>query len=55
MMRSRVKMTTMLFALILSFMIASCSAKNNKQSDTKVTGHYTFLLQLMLIYGENKK
>ncbi|CAH3193295.1 unnamed protein product [Porites evermanni] len=35
MMRSRVNMTTMLFVLILSLMAAFCSAKNNKQSDTK--------------------
>ena len=53
-------MTTMLFVLILSLMAAFCSAKNNKQSDTKVTAFILmitthFLLQLMLIYGENKK
>ena len=47
MMRSGFKMTTMLFVLILSLMTAFCSAKNNKQSDTKVNyihvyGHYTF-------------
>ena len=37
MMRSGAKMTTILFVLILSLMAAFCSAKNNKQSDTKVT------------------
>ena len=57
-MRLGVKMTTMLFALIFLLMAAFSFAKNNKQSSTKVTafihmvtGH--FLLQLMLIYGEN--
>ena len=56
-MPSGVKMTTMLFVLILSLMAAFCSAKNNKQSDTKVTASILmatthFLTQVMLIHGE---
>ena len=59
MMRSGVKMTTMLFVLILLLMAAFCSAKNNKQSDTKVTAFILmvtthFLIQLMLIHGETR-
>ena len=58
MMRSGVKKTTMLFVLMLSLMAAFCSAMNNKQSDTKVTAFILmvtthFLIQLMVIYGEN--
>ena len=59
MMRSGVKMTTMLFVLMLSLMAAFCSALNNKHSDTKVTAFILlvtthFLIQLMLIYGMRK-
>ena len=58
MMRSGAKMTTMLFVLTLSLMIAFCSAKN-KQSDTKVTAFILMvtthlLIQLMLIHGETR-
>ena len=59
MMRSGAKMATMLFVLTLSLMIAFCSAKNNKQSDTKVTAFILMvtthlLIQLMLIHGETR-
>ena len=60
MMQSGVKMTTILFVLILSLRTAFCSAmKNNKQSDTKVTAFIhmvttDFLIQLMLIHGETR-
>ena len=37
MLRSRVKVTTMLFVLILLLMATSCTAKDNKPPDTKVT------------------
>ena len=37
MMRSRVKENTMLFVLIFSLLAGSCSAKDNKPPDTKVT------------------
>ena len=36
-MRSRVKVTTMLFVLIFSLTAGFCSAKGNKPPDTKVT------------------
>ena len=58
MMRSQVEVTTMMFVLMLSFMAVFSSAKNNKQSDTKVTAFMLmvttqFLIQMILIYGEN--
>ena len=58
MMRSGIEKITMLFVLILLLMAAFCSAMNNKQSDTKVTAFILmvtthFLIQLMVIYGEN--
>ena len=37
MMRSQVKVTTMLFVLIFALTAGFCSAKDNKPSDTKVT------------------
>ena len=55
MMRSRVKVTTMLFVLIFSLTAGFCSAKDNKPPDTKVTAFihisdiattHFFLLQL---------
>ena len=58
MMRSQVEVTTMMFVLMLWFMAVFSSAKNNKQSDTKVTAFMLmvtthFLIQMILIYGEN--
>ena len=54
MLRSRVIVTIMLFALILLLMTSLCSAQDNKSSDTKVT---VFILMASEIfdYSETTK
>ena len=58
MLLSRVIVTIMWFVTILSLMIALCSAKDNKPSDTKVTvilmaTTLCYYSRIMLVYGEN--
>ena len=46
--RSQVKVTTMLFVMILPLMAGFCSAKDNKPPDTKVTALYMYSWSLHL-------